>query len=179
MVNLSADGRFALAGLGDGTIRWYRMSDGTEILSLFAAPDGKRWVAWTPEGFFDHSDEGGRELVGYALNRKRAETPEWVSFAQVYRLFYAPELVRDRLAVRAGAEPAIAQRLAEIGDVRKRYDAVTPPTAELAAVCFERLGSDACLTVEYGARRMLLSVSPAGTTCLRDDTIAPAEGGDA
>src|SRR5262249_15852336 len=52
MVNLSADGRLAIVGVGDGTIRWFRLSDGVELLSLFAEPEGARWVSWTPEGFF-------------------------------------------------------------------------------------------------------------------------------
>ncbi len=153
-VVVSGDGKRAIATLGDGTVRFYDLASGklAERLSVFLHRDLQRWVAWLPEGFFDHSDEGGRELVGYALNRKRAETPEWVSFAQVYRLFYAPQLVKDRLAGRVDAEAAIATRLTDIGDVRKRFDAVTPPNAELEAVCFERLGSDACLTVEYGTR---------------------------
>ncbi|MFM9103549.1 MAG: WD40 repeat domain-containing protein, partial [Cyanobium sp.] len=56
LVNLSADGRFVEAALGDGTIRWYRTrSEGTapagsEALALFVHPDLKRWILWTPEG---------------------------------------------------------------------------------------------------------------------------------
>ncbi len=34
-VNLSADGRFVVAGYGDGTIRWHRFRDGREVLALF------------------------------------------------------------------------------------------------------------------------------------------------
>ncbi len=47
-VNISPDGRFALAALGDGTIRWYRMKDGKELLAFFPHIDRKRWVLWTP-----------------------------------------------------------------------------------------------------------------------------------
>src|SRR5262249_52344130 len=149
-----------------GTVRIYDIANGklAERLSVFLHRDLQRWVAWLPEGFFDHSDEGGRELVGYALNRKRAETPEWVSFAQVYRLFYAPQLVVGRLTHKPDAEAAITAQVADIGDVRKRFDAVTPPSAELAAVCFERLGSDACLSVEYGGRTRAIAPPGAAAT---------------
>ncbi|MFM9103123.1 MAG: hypothetical protein ACKOPS_18040, partial [Cyanobium sp.] len=70
LVNLSADGRFVVAALGDGTIRWYRTRDegtaqaGSEALALFVHSDLKRWILWTPEGFYDAS-EGGAELFGY------------------------------------------------------------------------------------------------------------------
>src|SRR5262249_27856256 len=123
-VVVSGDGKRAIATLGDGTVRTYDLAGGklTERVSVFLHRDLQRWVAWLPEGFFDHSDEGGRELVGYALNRKRAETPEWVSFAQVYRLFYAPELVKGRLTHVADVEASIAARVKEIGDVRQRFD---------------------------------------------------------
>jgi hypothetical protein len=32
--HFSGDGRWVLAALGDGTVRWYRMQDGKEQLSL-------------------------------------------------------------------------------------------------------------------------------------------------
>jgi len=33
-VNISGDGKLAVAALGDGTIRWYRMKDGKELLGV-------------------------------------------------------------------------------------------------------------------------------------------------
>ena len=49
LVNLSADGRFVVAALGDGSLRWYRTDDeGSEALALFVHADGERWVLWTP-----------------------------------------------------------------------------------------------------------------------------------
>jgi WD40 repeat protein len=54
-VNVTGDGRLIVAALGDGTIRWYRLSDGQEILALFINPDGQRWILWTPQGYYDAS----------------------------------------------------------------------------------------------------------------------------
>jgi hypothetical protein len=51
-VNITADGRLVVAAYGDGTIRWYRMNDGRELLALFVLKDRQNWVAWTPEGFY-------------------------------------------------------------------------------------------------------------------------------
>ena len=51
-VDLSLDGRIIVAAYGDGTIRWRRWSDGAELLALFVDAPTKRWVAWTPAGYY-------------------------------------------------------------------------------------------------------------------------------
>ena len=108
----------AVAALGDGTLRWFDI-DGERPLAergaLYVHADGVRWALFTPEGFFDHAEGGGQELVGVHLNRRAAEQPDWASFAQAYRALYAPAVVRARL----GGDPAGARRrLAELGDIR-------------------------------------------------------------
>ena len=60
-VNLSDDGRWLVAAFSDGTLRWYRQQDGSEQLAVFPHPDGRRWVAWTPAGYFAASP-GGEDL---------------------------------------------------------------------------------------------------------------------
>ncbi|WP_451980753.1 caspase family protein [Azospirillum endophyticum] len=116
----SADGRVAVAALGDGTLRWYSLSGGArpleELAALFPHRDGRRWVLWTPEAFFDHSESGGETLVGFHLNDPKKKGSQWVEFKQVYRVFDAPELVRDKLRQTGQAE--IAARLSAIGDIR-------------------------------------------------------------
>jgi len=57
-VNISSNGKLAVAAFGDGTIRWYRMSEGKELLALFPHGDRKRWVMWTPSGYYDTSPGG-------------------------------------------------------------------------------------------------------------------------
>jgi WD40 repeat protein len=54
-VNVTNDQRLIVAAYGNGTIRWHRLSDGTELLALFIHPDGQRWIAWTPQGYYDAS----------------------------------------------------------------------------------------------------------------------------
>ena len=116
----SADGRVAVAALGDGTLRWYALSGGSrpleELAALFPHRDGRRWVLWTPEAFFDHSESGGETLVGFHLNDPKKKGSQWVEFKQVYRVFNAPELVRAKLQQTGQAE--IAARLSAIGDIR-------------------------------------------------------------
>lgn len=95
-LNVAPDGKTVIAGFGDGTIRWYRYSDGKELAAFFPHADKKRWVLWTPEGFFDHSP-GGEELIGFHLNRTKNEAAEFIPAAQLYKDFYRPDLVTASL----------------------------------------------------------------------------------
>jgi hypothetical protein len=162
-VAVSADGRMAAAALGDGTLRWFALSpEGrlTERLALYLTADGARWIAWTPEGFFDHADGGGKELVGYQLNRAKGQAPDWFSFAQVYRLFYAPDLVAQRLRGQ-GAEEA-RTRLASVGDLRQRLDKGGPPRVELASLCWREAGREKCADLN-AAPAVTRSAAPEAT----------------
>jgi WD40 repeat protein len=132
LVNLSADGRFVLAAHGDGSIRWYRSSDGSEALALFVHPDG-RWLLWTPEGFYDASpasahSPGGASLLGYHLNQGREREAAFISAAQLGQNFFRPDLISRRLA---GDEAPIAAAVAKVGDVRDLLRAsALPPRVE-------------------------------------------------
>lgn len=127
-VNITGDGRLAVTAFNDGTLRWYRMRDGAELLALFLHADGKRWVLWTPEGFFNASP-GGEALVGYHLNQGPDAAGEFVTVEQLYRLFYRPELVARRLE--EGVEPALQEALARMGNVRQVLTAGLPPALQL------------------------------------------------
>jgi len=91
-VNISKNGRIAVATLGDGTIRWYDYSTGRELLAFFPHADRKRWVLWTPEGFFDHSP-GGEELIGWHLNQGKDKEALFFPASKLYKEFYRPDLV--------------------------------------------------------------------------------------
>jgi hypothetical protein len=66
-VNITPDARLIVAAYADGTIRWHRVSDGQQVLALFMHPDGQRWVAWTPQGYYNAS-LGGDDLIGWHVN---------------------------------------------------------------------------------------------------------------
>lgn len=145
-----------VAALGDGTIRWFEAT--TRLLergALFVHADGRRWVAFTPEGLFDHAPAGGQELVGVHLNNGRAQTPEWASFQQAYRALYGPAALRARLR----GDSALAQlRMNELGDVRSRIGRL--PSLAAGTVCAV-VGSE-CAPVAWAGGEL-----PAGATALR------------
>lgn len=91
-VNLSRDGRLAAAAFGDGTIRWFRYSDGKELLALFVHRDGKRWVLWTPEGYYDASP-GAEDLIGWHVNRGLDREADFFPASRFRDRFYKPKVV--------------------------------------------------------------------------------------
>ncbi len=144
VANISGDGRLAVAGLGDGTIRWYRLADGAEMLSLFAEADGKHWVLWTPEGFFDHGD-GGQNLIGYHLNQVDQGRPKGASFVnveQLYKLFFRRDLVVKKFL--GGHDDEIASELQRIGNVRTVLGRGLPPDITLTEYCVKDGGAQHC-----------------------------------
>lgn len=92
VVNIAQNGKVAVAALGDGTIRWYDYATGRELLAFFPHADKKRWVLWTPEGFFDHSP-GGEELIGWHLNQGKDKEALFFRASKLYKEFYRPDLV--------------------------------------------------------------------------------------
>ncbi|NYZ11751.1 caspase family protein, partial [Azospirillum sp. RWY-5-1] len=116
----SGDGRLAVAALGDGTLRWYSLNGGVrpleELAVLFPHGGGRQWVLWTPEALFDHSDDGGQELVGFHFNNTKKTAPQWVEFKRVYEVLFNREMVRDRL--RQVNRDALTAKVQRIGDLR-------------------------------------------------------------
>ena len=116
-LNVSRDGRLAVAGVSDGTIRWYRMKDGRELAAFYPHSDRKRWVLWTPSGYYDASD-GGDELIGWHVNNGLDKAASFYPVSRFFQRFYRPEVtvravkaVEDDAAVIASlggkAAPAI------------------------------------------------------------------------
>jgi len=102
-VNISPDGRFALAALGDGTVRWYRMKDGKELLAFFPHADKKRWVLWTPSGYYDASP-GAEELIGWHMNNGREEAADFFPISRFRAAYYRPDVVAKTLETLDEAE---------------------------------------------------------------------------
>lgn len=91
-VNVSGDGRLAVAALSDGTVRWYRMSGGAEMLALFPHRNEIDWIAWIPSGYY-MSSLYGDNYIGWHLNRGKDGTPDFYRAVQFERVLYRPDLV--------------------------------------------------------------------------------------
>jgi WD40 repeat protein len=97
-VTVTPDNRLAVAALGDGTIRWYRLDNGKELLALFPHADGRRWVAWTPTGYYMAS-AAGDSLVGWQVNRGRYLAGDFYPVSQFEKQYLRPDIVLKTLAL--------------------------------------------------------------------------------
>lgn len=151
-VNISGDGKTAVAAIGDGTIRWYRMTDGQELLALFPHKDGERWVLWTASGYYAAST-GGDELIGWHVNRGRDQTPDFFPAARFRAVKYRPDVVDRVLETHDEAE---ALRLADKAAGRRRQEIdirqMLPPVVTLLAPTDGATFSDTGMTVRYSIR---------------------------
>ena len=129
-VNISGDGRLAVAAYGDGTIRWHRMEDGAELLALFPMPDGENWVAWTPEGVYAASP-GARSVLRWHVNHGWDAAGEAVPVSAIPET-HRPEVIPHVLP-QLGTAGAIA--VAELAKIRAAVQRATgsdvPPGARL------------------------------------------------
>jgi WD40 repeat protein len=85
--------RLVVAAYNDRTIRWHRLSDGKELLAVFIHPDGQRWGAWTPQGYYDAS-VGADELIGWHINHGYDRVPDFYPVSQFRDRFYRPDVIQ-------------------------------------------------------------------------------------
>ena len=169
-VGISGDGQMLVAATGDGTLRWFGLSERGELtprVALFAANDARRWVAWTPSGFFDTSDTGGTGMVGLLLNRAKNQVPEWFSFAQMYRRFYAPETVASHLRGQQSPDPAVG-----IDSLRQTIAQSPPPAIELRSVCYTTSAARQC--DKLAASSITRGLTPVAAMAQTNDVVVPA-----
>jgi WD40 repeat protein len=106
-VNITPDGKLVVASYADGTIRWHRISDGKELLALFVHSRDRRFVAWTPKGYYAASP-GAEELIGWHVNRDWSHAPDFFPAARFRERFNRPDIVK-RVLVDLDESKAIAE----------------------------------------------------------------------
>jgi WD40 repeat protein len=139
---INRPGTMAVAALTDGTLHWYSLGRNgrplEERATLFVHADGRRWVAWTPEGFFEHAEDGGKDLVGYHFNKGKAKAAEFINFAQVYSVFHSSDLLIKKIV--GGQDDEIARVYGAIGDLRFRLEKRPLPGIDLTEYCWTSPG---------------------------------------
>src|SRR6202034_2051042 len=127
-VNFSADAEVLVVAYDDGTIRWLRGSDGAELLAVFVDVPTRRWIAWTPTGYYMASP-GGEDLVGWHLNRGWAQAADFFPASRFSARFNRPDIVQLVLKTRDESE-AVRQA----NDKAKRRDETTSVASALPPV---------------------------------------------
>ncbi|MGB9823256.1 WD40 repeat domain-containing protein, partial [Thermodesulfovibrio sp.] len=130
-VNISGDGKVGVAAYGDGTIRWYRMRDGKELLAFFPHKDRKRWVLWTPKGYYDAS-AGGEDLIGWHINNGKDSSADFFPAGRFRERFFRPDIIAKVLET-LDEEKAIALANEEAGKktVETKIKDILPPVVTI------------------------------------------------
>jgi len=150
---VNTNGQVAVAGLGDGTIRWYRLTDGKEILALFPHPDRKRWVLWTPSGYYDASP-GGEDFIGWHVNNGPDHAGDFFPASRFRSTYYRPDVIDRALKT---LDEAVALRQANEESGRKQVAEVSlreklPPVVAIASPADEAEVSASPIKIRYSAR---------------------------
>lgn len=112
-VNIAGNGQVAVAALGDGTLRWYRLRDGQELLALFPHNDQKRWIMWTPQSYYDASP-GAEHLIGWHINQGPDKAAQFITLGERGEEFRRPDVlskILDTLDVTEALKQANAERV--------------------------------------------------------------------
>lgn len=150
-VNISKDGRLAVAAFGDGTIRWFRLTDGEPLLSLFVTKDASQWIAWTASGWYD-SSPGGESLIGWQVNNGKDRLADFFPAGQFRERFYRPDVVAAVLET-LDESKAVAQADAAAGRKRSAPARLAlPPAIDLLAPADGSGFSSPTLSLRYRVR---------------------------
>lgn len=114
-VNITGDGRLVVAGYGDGTIRWHRMTDGAELLAFMPMADHSNWVAWTPEGFYA-ATAGAQGVLRWHVNRgwEAADSVAVEDIPGSYRPTLLPLVLQEKETPRALGLALLAEHNREV-----------------------------------------------------------------
>ncbi|MBT9293210.1 caspase family protein [Prosthecodimorpha staleyi] len=173
-VNMAQEGRIMVAAHADGTLRWYRWSDGKELLALFIDVPTRRWVAWTPTGYYTAS-AGGEDLIGWHVNRGWNQLADFFPAARFRDRFNRPDVVakvldtldEDQAVVAANA---VAKRKP---DTAVSIETQLPPVITVVPPAGGSNFTGQELTLEYELR------SPSGLPVTGIDVLIDGRAGDA
>jgi WD40 repeat protein len=150
---VNTNGQIAVASLSDGTIRWYRLTDGKEILALFPHPDRKRWILWTPSGYYDASP-GGEDLIGWHVNNGQDHAADFFPASRFRSTYHRPDVIDrvlntldEALALQQANEESGRRQVAEVS-VRDKL----PPVVTIASPADGAEVSGTPVKVSYSAR---------------------------
>jgi WD40 repeat protein len=158
-VNVSRNGLLAVAALSDGTIRWYRMEDGREVLAYFPHNNGRDWIAWVPDGYY-MSSVYGDNYIGWHLNRGKDLTPDFYRAVQFDRILYRPDVVASSFRAALGPVTRSLESPPQDADFQiARLREIAPPRLRLKPAGLKEGASGRFrLTIELKGEKNALAI---------------------
>jgi hypothetical protein len=100
-IKISAETHLAVTALADGTFRWYRLTDGQEVLALFLHKEKSKWILWTPAGYYDAAP-GAEELIGWHQNNGSEQTADFFPIGKWRSIYYRPDIIASLFTAHEG-----------------------------------------------------------------------------
>jgi WD40 repeat protein/uncharacterized caspase-like protein len=167
-VDFSADGELLVVAYRDGTIRWLRWSDGEELLAFFVELQSRKWVAWTPSGYYMAS-AGGEDLIGWHVNRGWNQEADFFPASQFRADYNRPDIVKLVLKTRDEDEAVRQANVAAQREAAKPIAAALPPVVTITSPADGVYFSGGTIDVIYALR------SPSGLPIDRLDVLADGQ----
>jgi WD40 repeat protein len=171
-VNISQDGRILATAYDDGTVRWFRLTDGKELLALFVHAKDHRFIAWTPKGYYA-ATAGGEDLIGWHVNRDLDHLPDFFPVSRFHE-YNRPDIVKRALDdLDEDRSIAEADRIAGVKTAQDIFKSL-PPVAAILSPAEGASFAGGSLTVRYSLR------SPSGSDIVEVTALAngrPLPGG--
>lgn len=104
--------------------------DSVELLAFFPHNDSKRWVLWTPSGYYAAS-AGAEELIGWHVNNGADRAADFFNVGQFRDQFYRPDII-DVVLEKLDENQAVESANAAAG-IKTRGAFESPPVARLLA----------------------------------------------
>ena len=114
-----------------------RMGDVAKpLLSLLVTEDGRDWVIWTSQGYYDASPGGG-QYVGWHVNRGPGEAADFYPLEHFAERFYRPDVI-DKVLTTGDVAEAVRQADQQNRLAHARAE-IPPPPASIMHVLPPRI----------------------------------------
>lgn len=123
-INFALDGKLVVAAQVNGTIRYLRAGDGKLVFSAFTTPDRRRWLLYTPSGYYDAS-VGGEDLAGWLVNRGKLAASDFYPLSRFRASHFRPAVIQ--------AVQSTLDEKAALGKTGARSSATTTPAPSAVA----------------------------------------------
>lgn len=122
-VKISGNEKVLVVAQSNGIIQWYDAENGSLINSLYTHPDGRRWILYSNDGYYECSI-GGEELAGWLVNDGINKVPNFFSLARFRNSYYKPNYFSQVLAkINSRSESKIDD---QINSIEKKQTSFPP-----------------------------------------------------
>jgi len=91
-VNIAGDEKIVVAAFGNGTLNWYRMTDGEHLMTLFIHPETNGWILYSKSGYYDAAP-GAEDLIGWHINNGADHEASFYPASRFRSKYYRPDVI--------------------------------------------------------------------------------------